>query len=85
MFHVSSSTHSSKQQRCNNCFFYSSIGGHYRRKVVAKDWHSNGDPLAVSGELEMFQQSEYDLTNVELEFKGLNENSGYHVHIVSWG
>lgn len=30
----------------------------------------------------MFQQSEYDLTNVEVHFKELNENSGYHVHIV---
>lgn len=31
----------------------------------------------------MFQQSEYDLTNVEVQLKGLIENSGYHVHIVS--
>lgn len=30
----------------------------------------------------MFQQSEYDLTNVEVHFKDLNENSGYHVHVV---
>lgn len=30
----------------------------------------------------MFQQSEYDLTNVEVHFKELNDNSGYHVHIV---
>lgn len=29
----------------------------------------------------MLQQSEYDLTNVEVEFKGLIANSGYHVHI----
>lgn len=33
--------------------------------------------------MEMVQQSEYDLTNVEVDFKGLDKNSGYHVHIVS--
>lgn len=30
----------------------------------------------------MFQQSEYEITNVEVHFKGLMANSGYHVHIV---
>lgn len=30
----------------------------------------------------MFQQSEYDLTNVEVHFKELEDNSGYHVHVV---
>lgn len=32
----------------------------------------------------MFQQSEYELTNVEVNLKGLVENSGYHVHIVGF-
>ncbi|XP_038105826.1 uncharacterized protein LOC6051326 [Culex quinquefasciatus] len=59
----------------------SRIGGYHRRKVVARDWYSNGDPLTIKGKLEMLQQSEYDLTNVEVEFKGLIANSGYHVHI----
>ncbi|XP_062551258.1 uncharacterized protein LOC134216338 [Armigeres subalbatus] len=57
------------------------IGGYHRRKVVARDWYSNGDPLTIKGKLEMLQQSEYDMTNVEVDFKGLVENSGYHVHI----
>lgn len=50
---------------------------------MAKDWYANGVPLTLTGKLEMFQQSEYGITNVEVGFKGLIENSGYHVHIVS--
>ncbi|XP_055586324.1 uncharacterized protein LOC129738996 [Uranotaenia lowii] len=57
------------------------IGGYHRRKVVARDWYSNGDPLTIKGKLEMIQQSEYDHTNVEVDFKGLSVNSGYHVHV----
>lgn len=61
-----------------------SIAGHHWRKAVARDWHANGNgQLTLTGRLEMTQQSEYDLTNVEVGFKGLVENSGYHVHIVS--
>ncbi|XP_055616039.1 uncharacterized protein LOC129762078 [Toxorhynchites rutilus septentrionalis] len=59
----------------------SRIGGYHRRKVVARDWYSNGDPLTIKGKMEMLQQSEYDNTNVEVDFKGLIANSGYHVHI----
>ncbi|XP_055533520.1 uncharacterized protein LOC129723361 [Wyeomyia smithii] len=57
------------------------IGGYHRRKVVARDWYSNGDPLTIKGKLEMVQQSEYELTNTEVDFKGLIANSGYHVHV----
>lgn len=63
--------------------FFSRISGHHWRKAVAKDWYANGVPLTLTGKLEMFQQSEYGITNVEVGFKGLIENSGYHVHIVS--
>lgn len=59
------------------------IGGHFRRKAVAKDWHANGGTLSIVGDLEMYQASEYDITNVEVDLKGLVQNSGYHVHIVS--
>lgn len=38
----------------------------------------------MTGQIEMVQQSEYELTNVEVDFKGLIDNSGYHVHIVSF-
>lgn len=63
-----------------NLFFR--IGGHYPRKVVAKDWFGNGVPVNMKGKLEMLQQSEYELTNVEVHLKELEKNSGYHVHIV---
>lgn len=59
------------------------IGGVYRRKAVAKDWFPNGDTLSVKGKVEFIQQTEYDITNVEVGFEGLVENSGYHIHIVS--
>ncbi|XP_037950401.1 uncharacterized protein LOC119681315 [Teleopsis dalmanni] len=57
------------------------IIGYYRRKVVAKDWYANGDELSVNGKVEITQQSEYDISNVEVQLKGLKENSGYHVHM----
>lgn len=60
----------------------SSLIGHYRRKVVAKDWYANGDALTVAGKLEITQQSEYDISNVEVQLKGLQDNSGYHIHMV---
>lgn len=65
-----------------NIRFAFRIGGYHWRKAVARDWYANGVPLSLAGKLEMFQQSEYDLTNVEVHFKELNDNSGYHVHIV---
>ncbi|XP_061393687.1 uncharacterized protein LOC133329207 [Musca vetustissima] len=57
------------------------IIGHYRRKVVAKEWYANGDEVNVIGKVEVTQQSEYDISNIEVQFKGLNENSGYHIHM----
>ncbi|XP_070142466.1 LOW QUALITY PROTEIN: uncharacterized protein Rsod, partial [Drosophila kikkawai] len=58
----------------------SAVIGHFRRKVVAKEWYANGDPLTVSGRVEITQQSEYDISNVEVQFKGLQDNTGYHIH-----
>lgn len=61
------------------------IGGYARRKAVAKDWYSNGvlpEDFKMSGKVEIIQQSEYDISNVEVMFKELNKNSGYHVHLV---
>lgn len=37
--------------------------------------------MTVKGKIEMIQQSEYETTNVEVNLKGLKDNSGYHVHI----
>ncbi|XP_034664777.1 uncharacterized protein LOC117899105 isoform X1 [Drosophila subobscura] len=58
----------------------SAVIGHFRRKVVAKDWYANGDELTVSGRVEITQQSEYDVSNVEVQLKGLKNNGGYHIH-----
>ncbi|KAJ3643412.1 hypothetical protein Zmor_026124 [Zophobas morio] len=57
------------------------IGGVYRRKAVAKEWFPNGNPISVSGKIEFYQQTEYDITNVEVNLQGLVDNSGYHIHI----
>lgn len=61
----------------------SAITGYSRRKAIAKDWYPNGNQIELTGKLEITQQSEYDITNVEVEFKGLDGNSGYHIHQVS--
>jgi hypothetical protein len=50
---------------------------------VVKDWYRNGDVTPVKGKIEFFQQTEYDVTDIEIELEGLNGNSGYHVHMVS--
>lgn len=60
-----------------------SIGGLYKRKAVVNDWFANGDALSVKGKLEFHQQTEYDITNVEVSLEGLKDNSGYHIHVVS--
>ncbi|XP_025833804.1 uncharacterized protein LOC108743229 [Agrilus planipennis] len=57
------------------------IGGVYRRKAVAKDWFPNGEPSSVQGKLEFYQQTEFEITNVEVDIEGLEDTSGYHVHI----
>ncbi|XP_066586391.1 uncharacterized protein Rsod [Prorops nasuta] len=58
------------------------IGGLYRRKAVAKDWFGNGKEVPVRGKLEFIQQTEYDVTDVEVNLEGLNGiTSGYHIHM----
>ncbi|XP_012281553.1 uncharacterized protein LOC105700357 [Orussus abietinus] len=53
----------------------------YRRKAVVKDWFGNGEEATVRGKLEIIQQSEYDVTDVEVDLEGLNgKMRGYHVH-----
>jgi len=50
---------------------------------VVKDWYGNGDVTPVRGKIEFFQQTEYDVTDIEIDIEGLIDNSGYHVHMVS--
>ncbi|XP_077282996.1 superoxide dismutase family protein Rsod [Arctopsyche grandis] len=57
------------------------IGGLYRRKAVIKDWYSNGEPLQMSGKLEFLQQTEYDITNLEVNLDGLNSVGDYRIHL----
>lgn len=48
-----------------------------------KNWFSNSEPKTAGGKLEFIQQSEYDLTNVEVNLEGLSKlSSGYHIHMV---
>ncbi|XP_011706613.1 PREDICTED: uncharacterized protein LOC105461808 [Wasmannia auropunctata] len=59
------------------------IGGVYRRKAVVRDWFGNGEQISLSGKLELLQQTEYDVTNVEVSLEGLDgKMSGYHIHMV---
>ncbi|XP_039303730.1 uncharacterized protein LOC105197011 isoform X2 [Solenopsis invicta] len=58
------------------------IGGVYRRKAVARDWFGNGEQISLRGKLEFLQQTEYDVTNVEISLEGLDgKMSRYHIHM----
>jgi len=60
-----------------------SIGGVYRRKAVVRNWFGNGEQISLRGKLELLQQTEYDVTNVEVSLEGLDgKMSGYHIHMV---
>lgn len=58
----------------------SKISAIYRRKAVVKNWFSNGQKATVSGKIEIFQQSEYDGTDVEVSLEGLEDANAYEVH-----
>ncbi|XP_053619640.1 uncharacterized protein Rsod [Plodia interpunctella] len=58
------------------------VGSLNRRKAVVRDWFGNGEPTALSGRLELTQQSEYDLTNVQVMLDGLNDVKNYKIHVV---
>lgn len=54
----------------------------YHRKAVANNWFGNGENILLRGKLEFLQQTEYDVTNVEVNLDGLGGiMSGYHVHM----
>ncbi|CAG9822020.1 unnamed protein product, partial [Phaedon cochleariae] len=57
------------------------IGGVYRRKAVARDWFPNGVDLDVKGKIEFLQQTEYDITNVEVGLDGLFGVTDYNIHL----
>ncbi|CAG9854590.1 unnamed protein product [Phyllotreta striolata] len=59
----------------------STISGVYRRKAVARDWFPNGFDLSVKGKIEFLQQTEYDITDIEVNLEGLTFLTGYHIHM----
>ncbi|XP_028170007.1 uncharacterized protein LOC114359719 isoform X1 [Ostrinia furnacalis] len=57
------------------------INGLHRRKAVVRDWFGNGEQVNLKGKLELIQQSEYDVTNVEVTLEGLDGIKNYKVHV----
>ncbi|KPJ12105.1 hypothetical protein RR48_02994 [Papilio machaon] len=58
------------------------INGLHRRKAVVRDWFGNGQREAPAGRLELVQQSEYDVTNVQVQLSGLRDAHNYMLHVV---
>ena len=54
-----------------------------RRKAVVRDWFGNGEPVNIMGDIEMYQMSEYDAVNVEVNVQGLQQVNDYYIHMVS--
>lgn len=51
---------------------------------MVKDWFGNGEQISLRGKLEFLQQTEYDITNVDVSLEGLGgKMSGYHIHMVT--
>ncbi|VVC90046.1 unnamed protein product [Leptidea sinapis] len=60
----------------------SMLNGLHRRKAVIRDWFGNGEGISLSGKFEMIQQTEYDVTNVEVTLDGLpGDVSNYKIHV----
>ncbi|XP_046613525.1 uncharacterized protein LOC124301932 isoform X1 [Neodiprion virginianus] len=58
------------------------ISAVYRRKAVVKDWFGNNEVTPAKGKLEFIQQTEYDVTDVEVSLEGLaGQMSEYHIHM----
>lgn len=63
--------------------YFIRINGLHRRKAVVRDWFGNGQREAPTGRLELVQQSEYDVTNVQVQLAGLRDAHNYVLHEVS--
>lgn len=57
------------------------VHGLNRRKAVVRDWFGNGEPISLKGKIEMTQQSEYDVTNVQVSMEGLVDVRNYMIHM----
>ncbi|XP_044006416.1 uncharacterized protein LOC122851330 isoform X2 [Aphidius gifuensis] len=55
----------------------------HRNKAVAKDWFGNGQPISLHGKFEFIQQTEYDITGVELLLEDLDgKTNNYQIYKV---
>ncbi|RVE49906.1 hypothetical protein evm_005499 [Chilo suppressalis] len=61
--------------------FTTRVNGLYRRKAVIRDWFGNGEPVPLKGKLELTQQSEYDVTNVQVTLEGFEGITNYKIHV----
>lgn len=55
----------------------------WHRKAVVKDWYSDTDTNSVSGKIELFQLSEYDPVDFEINLQGVQGGYDYYVYSVS--
>lgn len=55
----------------------------WHRKAVVKDWYSDSDSISVSGKIELFQLSEYDPVDFEINLLGVQGGNDYYVYSVS--
>lgn len=56
----------------------------WHRKAVVKDWYSDSDTISVSGKIELFQLSEYDPVDFEINLQGVQGGNDYYVYSVSY-
>lgn len=57
----------------------------WHRKAVVKDWYSSDiDSVSVSGKIELFQLSEYDPVDFEINLQGVQGGYDYFVYSVSY-
>lgn len=67
----------------NRYVFINRITSIFRRKAVARNWFGNGFQTSVSGKIEFFQQTEYGITDIEMNIEGLEDVKDYQVAMVS--
>ncbi|XP_075237952.1 superoxide dismutase family protein Rsod [Lycorma delicatula] len=52
----------------------------FRRKAVVHEWFGNGIMSPVSGKMEFYQQTEYDVVDMEFNIENLDSISSYRIH-----
>lgn len=49
---------------------------------MVRDWFGNGEYAPIMGDIEMYQMSEYDTVDIEMDVQGLHDVQEYHIHMV---